>query len=166
MEDIEGDIYILGDDINTDDIVPSHTLTMRDPNEMVKHTLEFIDPNFAQKVAKRSIIVGGHNFGTGSSREEAVNVFKILGIKAIIAKSFSRIYFRNLINNGVAGIMCDWDEATFSDGDQVQISIENGVIFNKSKNLEIAYEKLPHFLKEILKSGGILNQLKKKLKSP
>ncbi len=166
MEDIEGEIYILGDDINTDDIVPSHTLTMRDPNEMVKHTLEFIDPNFAQKVAKRSIIVGGHNFGTGSSREEAVNVFKILGIKAIIAKSFSRIYFRNLINNGVAGIMCDWDEATFSDGDQVQISIENGVIFNKSKNLEIAYEKLPHFLKEILKSGGILNQLKKKLKSP
>jgi len=166
VEDIEGEIYILGDDINTDDIVPSHTLTMRDPNEMVKHTLEFIDPNFAQKVAKRSIIVGGHNFGTGSSREEAVNVFKILGIKAIIAKSFSRIYFRNLINNGVAGIMCDWDEATFSDGDQVQISIENGVIFNKSKNLEIAYEKLPHFLKEILKSGGILNQLKKKLKSP
>jgi len=166
VEDIEGEIYILGDDINTDDIVPSHTLTMRDPNEMVKHTLEFIDPNFAQKVAKRSIIVGGHNFGTGSSREEAVNVFKILGIKAIIAKSFSRIYFRNLINNGVAGITCDWDEATFSDGDQVQISIENGVIFNKSKNLEIAYEKLPHFLKEILKSGGILNQLKKKLKSP
>ncbi|NVM44551.1 MAG: 3-isopropylmalate dehydratase [Candidatus Lokiarchaeota archaeon] len=165
MEDIEGEIYILGDDINTDDIVPSHTLTMRDPNEMVKHTLEFIDPNFAQKVAKRSIIVGGHNFGTGSSREEAVNVFKILGIKAIIAKSFSRIYFRNLINNGVAGITCDWDEATFSDGDQVQISIEKGIIFNKSKNIELKYEKLPQFLQDILKSGGILNQLKKKLKS-
>jgi len=165
MENIEGAIYILGDDINTDDIVPSYTLTMRDPNEMAKHVLEFIDPTFAQKIAKRSIIVGGYNFGTGSSREEAVNVFKILGIKAIIAKSFSRIYFRNLINNGVAGIKCDWDEATFSDGDQVQISIENGIIFNKSKNLEIAYKKLPQFLKEILESGGILNQLKEKLKS-
>ena len=165
MENIEGRIYILGDDINTDDIVPSYTLTMRDPNEMAKHVLKFIDPNFAQKVAKRSIIVGGYNFGTGSSREEAVNVFKILGIKAIIAKSFSRIYFRNLINNGVAGIKYDWDEATFSDGDQVQISIENGIIFNKSKNIDITYTKLPQFLKEILESEGILNQLKEKLKS-
>lgn len=165
MENIEGEIYILGDDINTDDIVPSYTLTMRDPNEIAKHVLEFKDPNFVQKIAKRSIIVAGHNFGTGSSREEAVNVFKILGIKAIIAKSFSRIYFRNLINNGVAGIICDWDEVIFSDGDQVQISIENGIIFNRSKDLEISYKKLPQFLKEILESEGILNQLKEKLKS-
>jgi 3-isopropylmalate/(R)-2-methylmalate dehydratase small subunit len=165
MEKIEGEIYILGDDINTDDIVPSYTLTMRDPNEIAKHVLEFKDPNFVQKIKKRSIIVAGHNFGTGSSREEAVNVFKILGIKAIIAKSFSRIYFRNLINNGVAGIICDWDEVTFSDGDQVQISIENGIIFNNSKDLEISYKKLPQFLKEILESEGILNQLKEKLKS-
>lgn len=165
MENIEGEIYILGDDINTDDIVPSYTLTMRDPNEIAKHVLEFKDPNFVQKIAKRSIIVAGHNFGTGSSREEAVNVFKILGIKAIIAKSFSRIYFRNLINNGVAGIICDWDEVTFSDGDQVQISIEDGIIFNRSKDLEISYKKLPQFLKEILESEGILNQLKEKLKS-
>jgi len=126
--------------------------------------LEFIEPNFAQKAAKISIIVGGHNFGTGSSREEAVNVFKNLGIKAIIAKSFSRIYYRNLINNGIAGIICDWDESTFSDGDQVQISIENGIIFNLSKDLELPYKKLPQFLKEILKSGGIINQLKEKLK--
>jgi len=165
MEDIEGMIYILGDDINTDDIVPSYTLTMRDPNEIAKHVLEFKDPNFVQKIAKKSIIVAGHNFGTGSSREEAVNVFKILGIKAIIAKSFSRIYFRNLINNGVAGIICDWDELIFSDGDQVQISIEKGIIFNRSKDLEISYKKLPQFLKEILESEGILNQLKEKLKS-
>ncbi len=165
MNDIEGGIYILGDDINTDDIVPSYTLTMRDPNEMAKHTLEFIDPNFAQKSAKKSIIVGGSNFGTGSSREEAVNVFKILGIKAIIAKSFSRIYFRNLINNGIAGIECDWGKETFSDKDQVRISIEDGIIFNISKDIEIQYEKLPQFLKQILESDGILNQLKKKLNS-
>lgn len=165
MDDIEGEIYILGDDINTDDIVPSHTLTMRDPNEMAKHTLEFIDPTFTQKTSKRSIIVAGYNFGTGSSREEAVNVFKILGIKAIIAKSFSRIYFRNLINNGIAGIECDWGDATFSNGDQVRISIEDGVIFNKSKDIGIEYKRLPQFLKEILDSDGILNQLKKKLRS-
>ncbi|MFX0077027.1 MAG: 3-isopropylmalate dehydratase, partial [Candidatus Hermodarchaeota archaeon] len=116
MDDIEGQIYILGDDINTDDIVPSYTLTMRDPNEIAKHTLEVIDPEFNYKATMRAIIVGGSNFGTGSSREEAVNVFKILGVKAIIAKSFSRIYFRNLINNGIAGIKCDWGEGNFSDG--------------------------------------------------
>jgi 3-isopropylmalate/(R)-2-methylmalate dehydratase small subunit len=165
MENIEGKIYILGDDINTDDIVPSYTLTMRDPNEMVKHVLEFIEPNFVQKVAKRSIIIGGYNFGTGSSREEAVNVFKILGIKAIIAKSFSRIYFRNLINNGIAAIKCDWDKKAFSDGDQVQILIENGLILNQSKGFDVPFKKLPQFLKEILESGGIINQLKLRLKS-
>ena len=163
MDDIEGQIYILGDNVNTDDIVPSYTLTMRDPNEMAKHTLEFIDPDFVQKSTMRTIIVGGSNFGTGSSREEAVNVFKILGVKAIIANSFSRIYFRNLINNGIAGIECDWGEGTFSDGDVVQISIENGIIFNKTKDIKIKYENLPQFLKDILDSGGILNQLKKKL---
>lgn len=163
MEDIEGEVYILGDDINTDDIVPSFTLTMRDPNEIVKHVLEFIDPKFIQKVTKRTIIVGGYNFGTGSSREEAVNVFKILGIKAIIAKSFSRIYFRNLINNGIAAIKCDWDGLAFSTGDKVKISIENGIIFNNSKNFDVIYVKLPQFLKEIIESEGILNQLKNKL---
>ncbi|MFW9951446.1 MAG: 3-isopropylmalate dehydratase, partial [Candidatus Thorarchaeota archaeon] len=84
---------------------------------------------------------------------------------AIIAKSFSRIYFRNLINNGIVGIECDWGEATFSDGDQLQISIERGIIFNKTKDIEIRYKILPQFLKEILESGGILNQLDKKLKS-
>ncbi|MFX1287766.1 MAG: 3-isopropylmalate dehydratase, partial [Promethearchaeota archaeon] len=96
MNTIKGYSYILGDDISTDDIVPSHTLTLRDSNEMAKHTLEFIDPQFFKNVDKGNIIIAGENFGTGSSREEAVNVLKILGIKAIIAKSFARIYFRNL----------------------------------------------------------------------
>ena len=164
MNIIKGRVYLLGDDINTDDIVPSHTLTMRDANEMAKYTLEYIDPKFAEKVSKESIIVAGHNFGTGSSREEAVNVFKILGIKAIIAKSFSRIYFRNLINNGMMSITCDWDDSMFSMNDQLEISIDNGQILNKTKDLIIEFKKLPQFLKEIMESGGILNLLKKKLK--
>src|SRR4030042_6962091 len=104
LKKIEGFVYILGDDINTDDIVPSHTLTVRDTLEMAKYTLEFIDPNFTKNIDKGNIIVAGENFGTGSSREEAVYVFKVLGIKTIIAKSFARIYFRNLINLGIPGI--------------------------------------------------------------
>ena len=164
MNEIFGYAYLLGDDINTDDIVPSYTLTMRDANEMAKHTLEYIDPNFVEKASKALIIVAGHNFGTGSSREEAVNVFKILGIKAIIAKSFSRIYFRNLINNGMLSIICDWNEKIISNSDELKISIEQGKIYNKTKDTIIEFKKLPSFLKDIIESGGILNQLKQSLK--
>ena len=163
-EKIEGFAYILGDDINTDDIVPSHTLTMRDTHEMAKCTLEFVDPNFAKNIDQGNIIIAGENFGTGSSREEAVNVFKVLGIKAIIAKSFARIYFRNLINLGIPGITLEWNKTFFSKGDNIQISLNEGVILNKTKNIKCEFDKLPNFLTEILEHGGILNQLKKKLK--
>ena len=164
MDEINGFAYILGDDINTDDIVPSHTLTMRDPYEMAKCTLEFIDPQFVKKIDKGNIIVAGENFGTGSSREEAVNVFKILGIKAIIAKSFARIYFRNLINVGIPGItLHEWDENKFSKGDNLEISLDKGIIFNKTKNIRVEFTKLPEFLTIILNEGGIINQLKKML---
>jgi 3-isopropylmalate/(R)-2-methylmalate dehydratase small subunit len=160
---IDGFAYILGDDINTDDIVPSYTLTMRDTHEMAKCTLEFIDPNFAKNIDQGNIIIAGENFGTGSSREEAVNVFKVLGIKAIIAKSFARIYFRNLINLGIPGITVNWNEKTFSKGDNLEISLKEGLIFNKTKSIKLEFEKLPKFLTKILEEGGILNQLKKKL---
>ncbi|NHJ23144.1 MAG: 3-isopropylmalate dehydratase [Candidatus Lokiarchaeota archaeon] len=164
MDLIKGWIYILGDDINTDDIVPSYTLTMRDPNEIAKHTLRFIDPKFISKVNVETIILAGENFGTGSSREEAVNVFKILGIKAIIAKSFARIYFRNLINNGIPPITMPWEARNFSTNDKVEISLHKGELLNKSKNVKLLFQKLPDFIIAILKDGGILNQLKNKIK--
>jgi 3-isopropylmalate/(R)-2-methylmalate dehydratase small subunit len=163
LEKIEGFAYILGDDINTDDIVPSHTLTMRDAHKMARSTLEFIDPNFAKKIDQGNIIIAGENFGTGSSREEAVNVFKVLGIKAIIAKSFARIYFRNLINLGIPGITLNWNDKHFSKGDHLEISLNDGIIYNKTKGIQLECEKLPNFLKKILEEGGILNQLKKTL---
>jgi 3-isopropylmalate/(R)-2-methylmalate dehydratase small subunit len=163
VEKIEGFAYILGDDINTDDIVPSHTLTMRDPKEMAQYTLEFIDDDFVNNIEKGNIIIAGENFGTGSSREEAVNVFKILGIKAIIAKSFARIYFRNMINKGIPGISVDWDDKMFSNEDHIEISLQKGEIVNLTKNKKAKFVKIPEFLTVILKEGGILNQLKKKL---
>ncbi|MEJ2295546.1 MAG: 3-isopropylmalate dehydratase [Candidatus Lokiarchaeota archaeon] len=163
MEIIKGFTYVLGDDINTDDIVPSYTLTMRDSNEMAKHTLEFIDPDFVQKTERLNIIVAGNNFGTGSSREEAVHVFKVLGIKAIIAKSFARIYFRNLINNGIPAIEVDWKKMTFLNDDLMKIDLNNGMIENLTQNFTIEIPKLPSFLREILKEGGIINKLKKEL---
>ncbi|MFW9823073.1 MAG: 3-isopropylmalate dehydratase [Candidatus Thorarchaeota archaeon] len=160
---IEGYAYLLGDDINTDDIVPSDVLTIRDANEMASHTLKNIDADFVVKTKNHKLLIAGENFGTGSSREEAVNVFKILGIKAIIAKSFARIYFRNLINLGIPGIQLDWDKKYFSYGDLLSISLKEGVIINKTKNIKLKFEKLPEFLTKILEDGGILNQLKKNL---
>jgi len=163
VKKIQGFVYILGDDINTDDIVPSHTLTLRDPDEMAKYTLEFIDPNFVQNIDKGNIIVAGENFGTGSSREEAVFVFKTLGIKSIIAKSFARIYFRNLINLGIPSIELDWDENEFTKGDKLEIILNEGIILNMTKNTKISFKRLPEFLMKIIEDGGILNQIRKKL---
>ena len=163
IDTIQGYVYILGDDINTDDIVPSDTLTLRDTTEMAKNTLKYIDPDFAKTVVKENIIIAGENFGTGSSREEAVNVFKVLGVKAIIAKSFARIYFRNLINLGIPGIQLIWNEENFSHGDHIEITLNKGRILNKTKNFELNFERLPDFLTNILEEGGIINQLKRKL---
>ena len=164
MEIIEGSAYLLGDNINTDDIVPSHTLTFRDSDEMAKHTLEFIDPNFVEKTDKLNIIIAGNNFGTGSSREEAVNVFKILGIKAIIAKSFARIYFRNLINNGIPAIAINWKNTDFKTGDVIKIDLNNGVIKNQTQKFSLEFSKLPPFLRELLTEGGIIKKLHNQFK--
>ncbi len=161
MDIIKGYAYILGDDISTDDIAPSHTLTMRDSNEMVKHTLEFIDPYFSKSVDKGNIIIAGENFGMGSSREEAVHVFKLLGIKAVVAKSFARIYFRNLMNNGIPAISLKWDLNQFAKEDAIEISLLEGIIINKSKKITLNFEKIPEFLMDILESNGVINQLKK-----
>ncbi len=163
MDIINGYAYILGDDISTDDIVPSHTLTMRNPNDMVKHTLEFIDPYFSKNVSKGNIIIAGENFGAGSSREEAVHVFKLLGIKAVVAKSFGRIYFRNLMNNGIPAIGLNWDSKQFNKEDIIEISLLKGIIVNKSKQIKLNFEKIPKFLMDMLECGGALNQLKKTL---
>ncbi len=164
MNVIEGKVYILGNDINTDDIVPSHALTLRDPVEIAKYTLEHIDLDFTKKVVDTNIIAAGENFGTGSSREEAVYVFKILGVKAIIAKSFSRIYFRNLINLGLPPITLDWSESMFSYRDDIKIDLTTGIVFNHTKNASIPIVRLPEFLQDILESGGVLNKIKKNLK--
>jgi 3-isopropylmalate/(R)-2-methylmalate dehydratase small subunit len=163
LDKIEGLAYILGDDINTDDIIPGHALTIRDSYEMAQFTFEYNDPNFIKSLSKGTILIAGENFGTGSSREEAVNVFKILGIKAIIAKSFARIYFRNLINLGIPGIILNWSQTSFDNDDQLEIFLNEGILFNRTRNLEIKFLKLPQFLIDILAEGGIINRLKKDL---
>ncbi|MCK4238615.1 MAG: 3-isopropylmalate dehydratase, partial [Candidatus Lokiarchaeota archaeon] len=103
----------------------------------------------------------GKNFGSGSSREEAVNVLKTLGIKAVIAESFARIYFRNLVNLGILAIKLKKAKEQFSEGDNIIITVDKGEIINQTKDIRIPIEKIPDFLLKILESGGILNKIKK-----
>jgi 3-isopropylmalate/(R)-2-methylmalate dehydratase small subunit len=158
-----GFAHIFGDNINTDEIVPSHCLTLRDEEEMAKYACETIFPEFTDTVKSGDIIIAGENFGCGSSREEAVNILKILGISAIIAKSFSRIYFRNAINLGIPAITINWEKGDYSKGDKVEIDFQKGMIKNISKNKFKKFKKFPPFLYKILKNEGILNLIKKKL---
>ena len=136
---------------------------MRDDNEITKHTLENIRPSFAGSVREGDVIVAGKNFGSGSSREEAVNVLKTLGINAVIAESFARIYFRNLINLGILAIKLEYTKEQFSEGDNIIITLEKSEIINQTKDIKIPIEKIPDFLLKILESGGILNKIKQKL---
>ena len=161
MKDIKGNVFQFGDNVNTDDIVPPQYLTLRDDEELSRHTLENLKPNFAKDVREGDIIVAGKNFGSGSSREEAVNVLKTLGIKAVIAESFARIYFRNLVNLGILALRLKNAKNEFSEGDKIEISLENSTIKNETKNSTMEINEIPQFLLEIIEAGGILNKIKK-----
>lgn len=160
MKEIKGRVFLLGDNINTDDIIPHRYLTLRDNGEIAKHVLENVRPDFVQNVRKGDIIVAGKNFGSGSSREEAVNVLKVLGIETVIAESFARIYFRNLINLGIPALKINDVKKKFSEGDILKISLKNEEIVNETKKIKIQMCKIPKFLVEILEVGGILNKIK------
>ena len=144
--------------------MPHQYLTLRDDSEIAQHALENINPNFAKNVKEGDIVVAGKNFGSGSSREEAVNVLKTLGIKAVIAESFARIYFRNLINLGILAIKLSDVKPKIDEGDLIKISLEDSKIVNETKGIEIEIDKIPTFLVEILEAGGILNQILNKVK--
>ena len=160
MKQLKGKVLKFGDNINTDVIVPSEYLTSDNPNEIIQHTFEDIFPNFAKKVKKGDIIVAGKNFGSGSSREEAVFVIKELGISAVICRSFSRIYFRNLINQGIPAITLQDGITEFESGDELIVDINLGSIENTTKNKHFKFTPIPEFIMDILNSGGALNHIK------
>ncbi len=159
---IKGRIIKYGDDINTDVIYPGRYLEITEPEEMAKHAMEDLDPDFLNKVKERNIIVAGKNFGCGSSREQAATCLKYAGVDAIIAKSFARIFFRNAINNGLLVIECkNADE--INDGDEIEIDVENGVIKDLSQGKEYSFKALPPFLMEIIKAGGLIPYVREKI---
>ena len=160
MGKLKGRVWKFGANVNTDLIVTNEYLTSDNPNEIVQHAFEDIMPNFAEMVKKGDIIVAGKNFGSGSSREEAVFVIKELGISAVICRSFSRIYFRNLINQGIPAITLQDGITEFETGDEIIVDINLGSIENKTKNKHFKFTPIPEFIMDIINSGGALNYIK------
>lgn len=157
---LKGRVHKFGDNINTDYIISGkYKFKTLDMDELSKHLMEDIDPEFYKKIKKGDFIVAGRNFGCGSSREQAVLVIKHAGIPAVIAKSFARIFYRNGINNGLILIEADTDR--IENGDEIELYPVEGKIKNITKNIEIYCSKIPDFLLEILKEGGVINYLKK-----
>lgn len=153
-----GRAWVFGDDINTDLIAPARYLK-RPIAEFAVHTMEAADPQFAAGVQHGDILVGGENFGCGSSREQAPMAIKYAGISAVLAKSFARIFYRNCFNLGLPAIEVDTDQ--FDEGDELEVDLDNGVIRDKTKNLEFKIAPLPKTMQTLLADGGLVEHFKK-----
>jgi len=158
---IKGKAIKLGDNINTDFIISGrYKFAITDIRELCKHIMEDIDPGFASKIRPgNSIIVAGNNFGMGSSREQAPLVIKEAGITAVVAKKFARIFYRNSFNIGLPLIEADTD--SISEGDELEIDIDRGVLKNLSRKTESKFNPFPGFMHGLLREKGIVNYFKK-----
>ena len=156
---MKGKAWNYGDDINTDFILPGIYLELTDPKEIGKHAMEGIDKEFVNKVQQGDIIVGGRNFGLGSSREQAPIALKYSGVSAVIAESFARIFYRNAANLGLPALECPNVSKEIKTGDTVEVDIEAGkIIVNGEKELE--FVPVPPFMMEILEAGGLRKYIK------
>jgi len=154
MKSIQGKVWKFGDAIDTDIIIPARYLVLP-MDEMKHHAMDPIDPDFSRKVGKGDILVAGRNFGCGSSREQAPAVLKALGVKAIVAFSFARIFFRNAINLGLVVIECQKIQAHVRSGDLLQINPASGSIRLANQSISFSGSKLPDFLLKMVEAGGL-----------
>jgi 3-isopropylmalate/(R)-2-methylmalate dehydratase small subunit len=156
-------VWKFGDDIDTDAIIPGKYLIINDPQELAKHAFEGVRPEFAGNVKEGDIIVGGFNFGCGSSREHAPLALRGAKIRCIIAKSFARIFFRNAINIGLPLLECQ-DANKIEEGDSIQVDFNTGNIMNITRNQSYKATPLPDFVRWIVDEGGLIEYAKKLVK--
>ena len=152
------------DDIDTDAIIPGRYLVINDPEGLAEHVFEGVRPEFAGQVRAGDFVVAGSNFGCGSSREHAPLGLKGAGVKAVVASSFARIFFRNAINIGLP-LFVSADVERIRDGDSIDIDAEEGIIFNRSRGESYKTTPLPPFLQEIVEAGGLVEYTKRKVRS-
>lgn len=158
----KGFVHKYPDNVDTDVIIPARYLNSQDAKELAAHCMEDIDAEFIQKVRPGDIMVGGWNFGCGSSREHAPLVLKTSGISCVIAKSFARIFYRNAINSGLPILECEAASDGIAAGDEVSIDFDTGVITNMTKGEHYQAQPFPPFIQTIIAAGGLLPSIRQK----
>ena len=156
----QGTVFKYPDNVDTDVIIPARYLNTPDAKELAKHCMEDIDTSFIGKVQPGDIMVGGWNFGCGSSREHAPLAIKTSGIGCVIAKSFARIFYRNAINIGLPILECEQAAQEIQAGDQVKVDFDTGIITDITTGKTYQGEPFPEFIQNIIRAGGLLAALK------
>ena len=149
-----------GDNVDTDVIIPARYLNTSDKAELASHCMEDIDKEFKNKVEKGDIMVAGYNFGCGSSREHAPIAIKESGISLVIAKSFARIFYRNSINIGLAIIECPEAVEAIAEGDELEVDMDKGVIYDKTTGKSFETAPFPAFIQTIMQNGGLIESIR------
>ena len=155
-----GTVHKYGDNVDTDVIIPARYLNSSDAKELAAKCMTDIDPDFVNRVKPGDIMVGGNNFGCGSSREHAPIAIKASGISCVIAKSYARIFYRNSINIGFPILECAQASDRISDGDEIEVDFGTGVITSHTKNEQYQAQPFPDFMKEIIAAQGLPNSMK------
>ena len=162
MEKFTGKVWVLDDDIDTDIIIPTEYLALKTIDDMKQYGFSPLRPELAGKIQKGDIIVAGKNFGCGSSREQAPGVLKALGVQAVVAKSFARIFYRNSINIGLPVIVCKDLPDEVNTGDKMVLHMSEGTVEANGKTYSCT--KLPEYMQNILNQGGLIASLNKEEK--
>ena len=156
----QGRAWKFGDAISTDHIAPGRLFHLRsDLPELAKHVLEDARAEFAGRVEEGDFVVGGENFGLGSSREHAPRIIRLAGVRAVLAKSFARIFYRNAINVGLPVVTCDTD--AIDEGDELSMDLETGTVTNHTQGTELTFSPLPKVMRTILDDGGLVEHILK-----
>lgn len=161
QETIQGSIFKFGDNVNSDIIIAGRYLIYIDPEQLAKHAFEVLGEGFPAKLRSFDILVAGRNFGCGSAREQASTAIKGLGIKAVVAASFARTFYRNAINDGLPIVECGALYEAVAEGDEISIDLAKGNVSHAGKHYE--FPRIPDSVGKILKLGGLANYLKSTL---
>ncbi|MEA1924268.1 MAG: 3-isopropylmalate dehydratase small subunit [Candidatus Altiarchaeota archaeon] len=160
FERIGGGVWVFGDNVDTDQIIPAEYLVTGDINELAKHAFERVRPGFSSEVGWGDLIVAGENFGCGSSREHAPRALIGAGVSCVIAKSFARIFYRNSINIGLPVVEC---AIKASDGDRMDVDFKKGGVSNLTTGEMCEFPSMPSFLLNLVDSGGLVSYVKRQL---
>ena len=162
---LKGKVWKFGVNIDTDAIIPARYLNTSDPQELAKHLMEDADKDFPSKVKAGDMITADANFGCGSSREHAPIAIKAAGIQAVVAKSFARIFYRNAFNIGLPIFESEEAPEKISQGDEIEVDADSGIIRNITKGEEYSSKPIPPFMQELISAGGLIEWTKKRIKA-